>query len=96
MLQHEADEDVVEGPGVEGQVEDVRLPELDVGEAGPSTLPAAAGERLGGDVDRREARLRAVPGQGDGLRADAAPRLEHRLPAGYAVSECRRSTSVPA
>ena len=32
VLEHEAHEDVVERPRLEGQVEDVRLPELHVGE----------------------------------------------------------------
>ena len=81
VLQDETDEDVVEGLGLEGQGEDVRLPELDVGESGLVGPSPGFGDRLCGDVNRREARTGAPLGQGDRLGADAAPDLEHPAPA---------------
>ena len=82
VLEHEADEDVVEGLGRERQREDVRLRGTRRCVPGGVDAPLRFGDRLGGEVDRREARLRAARGQGDGLRADAAAGLEDRLPAG--------------
>ena len=96
VLQDETDENVVEGLGIEGQGEDVRLPELHVGESGPVGPSPGFGDRLCGEIDRRESRIRTPLGQGDRLGADAAPNLEHPAPAGYAVSACSRSTSAPA
>ena len=98
VLEDEADEHVVERLGRERQVEDVRLPELDVGQpGGSSTLPAGLGDRLGGHVDGDEVGVRAAPGQGDRLGADAAPRLQHAAPGRDRRSpSCSRSTRVPA
>ena len=81
VLQDETDENVVEGLGVEGQGEDVRLLELHVGESGPVGPSPGLGDRLCGDINRREARIGAPLGQGDRLGADAAPNLEHPAPA---------------
>lgn len=80
VLQDEADEDVVEGLGAEGQGEDVRLPEPHVGESRPVGPSPGFGERVRGDVDRGEPSVRASLRQGDRLSPDAAPGLEHRAP----------------
>ena len=82
VLQDEADEDVIEGLGAERQSEDVRLAVLDVGEPGCVGPAPGFGDRVRGDVDRREASVGAPLRQGDRLGADAAPGLEHRLPPG--------------
>jgi hypothetical protein len=82
VLQHEADEDVVERPGVEGQREDVRLPQLYVGEPGLLDPSPGLGDRLRREVDRDEPGIGAAPAEGDRLGADAAAGLEHRAPAG--------------
>jgi hypothetical protein len=46
VLEHETDEDVVEGARVKGQGEDVRLPELDVGQSGRVDPPLRLGDRF--------------------------------------------------
>ena len=83
VLQDETDENVVEGLGIEGQGEDVRLPELDVGESSPVGPSLGFGDRLCGDINRREARITTPLGQGDRLRADAGtPTSSTLLPPG--------------
>jgi hypothetical protein len=82
VFQDEADEDVVERPVGEGQGEDVRLPELHVGQPRKAGPALSLGERVRGDVDRHESRTRALPGQGDRLRADAAAHFEDDAPGG--------------
>jgi hypothetical protein len=82
VFQDETDEHVVKGPGGEGQREDVRLPELHIDQPGEAGHAPGLGQRVRGDVDRHEPRTRASPGQGERLRADPAPRLEHDAPGG--------------
>jgi hypothetical protein len=77
VLQHEADEDVVEGDRVELQIEDVRLHELHVGKTRSRDLGPGPGYGVGGYIDRHDARMRAVASQRDGLCPDPAPGFEH-------------------
>ena len=85
VLQDEADEHVIERFRLEWQRKHVGPVKLHVGEAGRVDPSLRFGQRVGGNVDRREARTRAAGRQGDGLRADAASGFEH--PA--AVGVCR-------
>jgi hypothetical protein len=71
VLEHEAHEDVVERGVLERQREEVGPAVLDVRERG------CLRERLGGAVDRDEARRGRSARQRPRLRADAAARLEH-------------------
>ena len=87
MFQDEADEDVVEGLGVKGQLEDVRLPELNVRYAGSVGPSLGFGDRVCRYVDRRETSLRASLGQRDRLGAHATASLEHRASAGVCSVE---------
>jgi hypothetical protein len=99
VLEHEADENMVEGLGVEGQGEDVRLPEFHVGESIPVGPSLGFDDRVCADIDRRESCVRAPLGQGDRLGADAAPGLEHPTPArvrGVGVQQVdQRSSLMP-
>ena len=77
MLQHEADEDVVEGRPGERQVQNVRVLELDVVQARQIDGRPRGGERRRGHVDRDERGASTPPRERHGLRADAATCLEH-------------------
>src|SRR6266516_3424840 len=77
VFQDETDEDVVERPVGEGQGEDVRLPELHVGQP----------RDVGPGLSRAKVSVCAPTPQ---------PTSRTTLPAGYRVSECSSSTSVPA
>ena len=82
MLQHEADEDVIEAGGSEWQVEDVGTSEGHVGEARLPHAPLRLRQRFLGDVDGGEGRLRAAAGQDGGLCAHPAARLQHQAAGG--------------
>lgn len=96
MLEDEADENVVEGLGAEGQIENVRCRNSTFVTTARSALRRAcvieSGE-MSTDVNRAP-----------GLRWASVtvcaptphPASSTRLPRGYAVSECSSSTSVPA
>lgn len=77
MLQDEADEQVVERLRFERETENVGLPEGHIGQSGGFGFCPCFRDRGFGNVDRRDQRFRAVPGQGDGLRADAAAGFQH-------------------
>ena len=77
MLEHEADEDMVEGRLGERQVENVGVLELDVVQASQIHRPSRSGERRRGDVDRDERGAWTPSRERHGLRADAAAGLEH-------------------
>lgn len=78
VLQDETDEDVLEGLGGKGQVEDVPLLELHIPQPGGLGPAPGFGDGLRGDIHRREAGIRAPSSQGDRLGADAASGLQHR------------------
>jgi hypothetical protein len=82
VLQDEADEDVVEAAVGEGQGEDVRLPELDVGQPRKVGPALSLGERVRVHVDRHESCTGALPGQGERLGTDAAAHFEDDAPGG--------------
>lgn len=71
---------VVEGRGGEGQSEDIRLPELYVGESSLADSAPGFEERVSRDIDRREVSIRASAGQGDRLGTNTAPGLQHPAP----------------
>jgi hypothetical protein len=81
VLENEADENMVERLGREGQSEDVGLPELHVGESGGVGPPLGFGERVCGEINRHESSIWAAPGERDRLGADAASGFEHEAPA---------------
>ena len=68
---------MVEGLGLERKIEDVRLQEIHVGQPGFLRASPGFGERLGGDVHRREAGTRASLGERHRLGTHAAPGLQH-------------------
>ena len=97
MLQHETDEDVVEGLGVEGQGEDVGLPELHIGESRRIRPPLGFRERFRSDVDRRESGSRAPSSECDRLGANATPRFEDHAAGrvrGVGVQELHKRSSL--
>src|SRR5262249_6497091 len=71
-----------EGLRVERQGEDVRLPELHVGESGQVGPSPGFCNRVCGDINRRESGIRTPPGKGYRLSADAAPDLKHNTAGG--------------
>jgi hypothetical protein len=76
VLEHEADEDMVERTRRERQREDVSLRGLHVRVPGGAHAPLGLGRRLGGEVDGDEVRVRAALCQRHGLRPDAATGFE--------------------
>jgi hypothetical protein len=82
VLEHEADEDVVERLRREREVEDVGLAELDVAQPRFVGLAPGLRDRLGRDIDAHETRAGAARRERDGLRADAASGLEHHASVG--------------
>jgi len=76
MFQNEADEEMVEGPLPEGEVEDVPLEDPDVFEVRGLDLPLRLGGGGSGDVEGDYLCLGAVFGEGDGLGSDAAARFQ--------------------
>jgi len=59
MLQDETDEDMIERFRGEGQGKDVRLVEPHIGDSRRLGRPLGFGERVRGDVNGRESRVRA-------------------------------------
>ena len=82
MFEHEAQEDVVERIGRERQVEDVRLAQRHVREAGGGDGLPGLGDGRFRDVDGGDVRLRTAGGEDDGLGADAAAGLENAAAGG--------------
>ncbi len=82
VLQDEADEDMVEGPDVEGQPKDVRLLHLHVAE--PCLVDPAPGllDRPRRSVDRGEHRPGAASCQVNRLGTHTAAGLQHPVPVG--------------
>jgi hypothetical protein len=72
MFQDETDENVVEGVRPIRQVENVGLFKLNIGQACRHCLSPGFGDGSFGYVDGSDQGVRAVPGQGGGLRADTA------------------------
>jgi len=82
MLHHEAHEDVVKRRRRERQVEEVGLLERHVRQARRLHAFVGAAQRAFGDVNGRDARLRALPRERHRLRPDAAARLQHAAAGG--------------
>ena len=82
VLEDEADKDVVERPGLEGQVEEVPLANLDVLEPGRLDPVFRLGDRVGRHLDRHEPGARAPRRECDCLGADAAARFQDDVAVG--------------
>jgi hypothetical protein len=76
VLEHEADEGVVERSSPEGQRHDIGLAQLDVAQAGSPHALRRSPQRLRRDVDAREACPEAARCERAGLGTDAATDLE--------------------
>jgi len=85
VLEDEADEDMVEVPVWELQVEDVADLELDVADAARPRQRLGPPQGVLRDVDRHEPGAGVLRRDYDGLGANAAARLKH----GRAIRECR-------
>jgi hypothetical protein len=77
VLQDETDEGVVERLSFEWQGEDVRLQELHVAKSSLLGPPPGLRDRIRGEINRREPRIRAPRREGDRLGADATSNLQH-------------------
>jgi hypothetical protein len=76
MLEDEANEDVVERRRVPGQRVQVGVAELDVRQPGRGRAPSGYRKGAARDVDGGESSRRAVSGERDCLRSDAAAHFE--------------------
>ena len=84
VLQHEADEGMIEARPREGQGPEIGLPQRRHGQAGGPDSRLRLRERGRGDVDAGEHRVGILPQERDRLGADAAARLQHRAAGGIA------------
>ncbi len=60
VLQNKTDKHVIEGFGGKGQGEDVRLPELEIGESRHVHCPFGFLDRVGGHINRGKVCIRAA------------------------------------
>ena len=77
VLEHKAHKNMVEGPGREGDIENIRPAEFHIVQSGGGDSPFGLGDGRLGNINGRDPGPGAVGREREGLRPDAAARLEH-------------------